>query len=228
MTQHINILLVEDEPSLARVIRDSLEKKGYSVQLVTDGEKAYDLFVGSAFALCVIDVMLPGIDGFSLARQIRVYDTNVPVLFLTARSSDDDVIEGYKSGGNDYLKKPFNLEELFLRVNELLKRSHAIDDPHESCRIGKYVFNPGKQVLRFLDDDEVKLSNRESALLHMLCRSNNAVLDRKHALIALWGDDNFFNTRTMDVFVTKLRRHLKQDPGVEILNIRGRGYKLIC
>lgn len=228
MMQLPSILLVEDEPFLARVIKDSLEKKGYEVQLAGDGEKAYNMFMNSRFELCIIDVMLPGSDGFTLVRRIRTNDTIVPVLFLTARVADQDVIEGFKSGGNDYLKKPFNLEELFLRVNELLKRSAAIQPQSEEyCKIGKYTFIPNRQVLRFDGGMEIKLSNKENSLLHLLYRSNNSVLDRKHVLLALWGDDNFFNTRTMDVFVTKLRKHLKQDPGIEILNIRGRGYKLI-
>jgi two-component system, OmpR family, response regulator TrcR len=229
MIQPFNLLLVEDEPSLARVIKHSLEKKGYAVELAADGEKAYSLFRNAKFELCIIDVMLPSTDGFALARQIRANDTIVPILFLTARTADEDVLEGYRIGGNDYLKKPFNLEELFFRVNELLRRGNSmVQYADEHCQIGKYSFMPNKQTLRFRDQDEIKLSNRESALLHMLYLGKNAILDRKHVLLTLWGEDNFFNTRTMDVFVTKLRKHLKLDTTIEILNIRGRGYKLIC
>jgi len=225
----INLLLVEDEPFLARVIKDSLEKRGYQVSLALDGESAYSLFMNTRFTLCIIDVMLPGKDGFSLARQIRANDTNVPLLFLTARTADADVIEGYNSGGNDYLKKPFNLEELFLRINELLRRSVIQPNAYdEQCLIGKYVFLPNRQSLRFQHGEEVRLSNRESALLHMLYLHRNAILERKHVLENLWGADNFFSTRAMDVFVTKLRKHFKDDVNIEIMNIRGKGYKLIC
>jgi len=229
MMQQANLLLVEDEPSLARVIKHSLEKKGYAVELAPDGEKAYSLFKNSKFELCIIDVMLPVTDGFALARQIRANDTLVPILFLTARTADEDVLQGYRIGGNDYLKKPFNLEELFFRINELLRRVNSMAQyVDEYVRIGKYIFMPNKQTLRFENQDEIKLSNRESTLLHMLYLNKNAILDRKHVLLTLWGEDNFFNTRTMDVFVTKLRKHLKLDANIEILNIRGRGYKLIC
>lgn len=226
--ERAHILLVEDEPSLAKVIKESLERS-YTVFLAEDGKKAFPLFQNNAISLCVIDVMLPHVDGFTLARQIRAVDATVPVLFLTARIATQDIIEGYESGGNDYLKKPFSLEELFLRVHELLKRSRdSGSDNAKTVRIGNYVFIPHKQTLKHLDEEEVKLSYRETQLLEMLYQSRNNLLDRKKALTQLWGDDSYFNGRTMDVFITKLRKHLKADSAVEIINMRGAGYKLIC
>lgn len=223
-----HILLVEDEPFLAKVVRDSLEQQGYQVTYAADGKKAYNLFQNTTFDLCIVDVMLPYTDGFTLVKQIRVHNTHVPVLFLTAKTSTEDVMEGYRSGGNDYLKKPFSLEELFLRVNELLKRTELKDgDIKTALKIGNYIFFPHKQSLQF-EGYEIKLSNREAMLLLLLYKNKNSLLERKSALMILWGEDSFYNTRTMDVFITKVRKHLKQDPAVEILNIRGIGYKLIC
>lgn len=224
-----NILLVEDEPSLAKVIRESLEQRNYVVIHADDGRKAYSMFQHGKFSLCIIDVMLPQVDGFTLAKQIRTIDSNVPILFLTARIAIKDVIEGYESGGNDYLKKPFSLDELFLRVSELLKRTHSpVRADETSVSIGKYVFTPHRQTLKLNTQKEVKLSYRETQLLHMLYESRNTLLDRKKVLLTVWGDDSYFNTRTMDVFITKLRKHLKDDTSIEILNMRGVGYKLIC
>jgi DNA-binding response OmpR family regulator len=224
-----NLLLVEDEPFLARVIKDSLEQLNYTVTHAADGKKAYSLFQNRHFDICVVDVMLPYTDGFTLVKQLRAAGSTLPVLFLTARTATADVMAGYQSGGNDYLKKPFSLEELYLRVHELLKRG-AIASPQteELIAIGLYRFVPYKQTLLFKGDAEVKLSHRETQLLALLYNHKNHLLERKQALITLWGDDSYFNTRTMDVFITKLRKHLKNDPSVEIINVRGMGYKLIC
>jgi two-component system response regulator TrcR len=222
------ILLVEDEPFLAKVIEDSLVQKDYQVMYAGDGKKAYNLFLNGNVDLLILDVMLPAVDGFTLAKQIRKVDDHTPILFLTAKTTTNDLIEGYKSGGNDYLKKPFSLDELFLRIEELLKRSgkpSAIDSAEFS--IGKFAFCPYKQALIF-GNETCKLSSRESELLLLLYKNKNGLTDRRLALLSLWGDDSFFNTRTMDVFITKLRKHLKKDPSVEIINIRGLGYKLIC
>ena len=218
------LLLVEDELHLARVVKDSLEQSGYLVIHAVDGKKAYNLFLNHDFSLCLIDVMLPQTDGFTLARQIRASGAQVPILFLTARTATNDIIEGYQSGGNDYLKKPFSLEELFLRIKELLKRNTSATE----LSIGQYRFVPHKQALQYLHDAEIKLSHRETQLLQLLMEHKNAILERRQALLTLWGDDSFFNTRTMDVFVTRLRKHLKSDPSVQIINLRGIGYKLIC
>lgn len=224
-----HILLVEDEPFLAKVIKDSLEQRNYSVTHTGDGRNAYRLFQQNAFSLCLVDVMLPQTDGFTFVKQIRTLGSPVPVLFLTARTATKDVIEGYASGGNDYLKKPFSLDELFLRVHELLKRTSGQTQSLEGpLSIGQYQFIPHKQTLQFPNQEEIRLSHRETQLLQILYDYRNNVLDRKQVLLTLWGDDSFFQARTMDVFISKLRKHLKQDSAVEIINLRGIGYKLIC
>jgi two-component system response regulator TrcR len=226
--QQKRLLLVEDEPFLAKVTEDSLVQKGYGVKLAGDGKKGYNLFLNGNFDLVILDVMMPFMDGLSLAKQIRKINNHIPILFLTAKTATADVIAGYESGGNDYLKKPFSLEELFLRIDELLKRNRLHDEiTLTNISIGAYSFSPHKQELVF-DNTTVKLSNREAELLLLLYKNKNSLTDRKLALISLWGDDSFFNTRTMDVFITRLRKHLKRDNQVEILNIRGMGYKLIC
>jgi DNA-binding response OmpR family regulator len=223
------VLLVEDEPSLAKVIKDSLEHHHYSVVHAGDGQKAHTVFQAHPFSLCIIDVMLPHIDGFTLAKQIRMMNTQVPILFLTARTATKDVIEGYESGGNDYLKKPFSLEELFLRVSELLKRNHAPEQQAGlTFNIGKYIFTPHKQRLQMGIHPEIRLSHRETQVLQMLYEHKNNLLDRKKVLLTVWRDDSYFNSRTMDVFITKLRKHLRKDPSIEIINVRGVGYKLLC
>lgn len=224
-----HILLVEDEPFLAKVIQDSLGQRNYRVTHAIDGRSAYQLVNQHSFSLCIVDVMLPLLDGFSLVKQIRKLNEDVPVLFLTARTATNDVIEGYASGGNDYLKKPFSLEELFLRVHELLRRGGSLNASyHAVLPIGQYVFIPHQQTLQLADQVPVRLSHRETQLLQMLYDHRNCILDRRQVLLALWGDDSFFQSRTMDVFITKLRKRLKGDSGVEILNLRGVGYKLIC
>ncbi|RZK56006.1 MAG: response regulator transcription factor [Pedobacter sp.] len=222
------ILLVEDEPFLAKVIEDSLVQKNYQVIYANDGKKAYNLFLNGKVDLLILDVMLPAVDGFTLAKQIRKIDDHTPILFLTAKTTTNDLVEGYKSGGNDYLKKPFSLDELFLRVDELLKRSGKQKPENlTEITIGKYQFHPQKQELVY-EDEIVKLSSREAELLLLLHKNKNKLTDRKLTLLSLWGDDSFFNTRTMDVFITKLRKHLRKDSSIEIINVRGLGYKLIC
>ena len=227
MSDQPHLLLVEDEPYLAKVIQESLEQRHYRVTQAGDGERGYQLWQTHLFSLCLIDVMLPQLDGFTLARLIRASNPGVPILFLTARTATQDVIAGYESGGNDYLKKPFSLDELFLRVHELLKRGSPPPLAH-GWPIGLFVFDTQKQLLHFSPQPAVRLSHRETQLLAMLYEYKDTCLDRKQALLTLWGDDSFFHGRTMDVFITKLRKRLKQDPAVEILNLRGRGYKLIC
>lgn len=222
------ILLVEDEPFLAKVIEDSLKQKGYQVHHALDGKKAYNLFLNRSYNLLILDVMLPYTDGFTLAKQIRNIDTAIPILFLTAKSETADLIEGYKSGGNDYLKKPFSLDELFLRIEELLKRmAKQTELDLQEISIGQYHFVHHKQEL-IIKQEIIKLSHRETELLWLLYQNKNQLTDRKMTLLSLWGDDSFFNTRTMDVFITRLRKHLKQDQNVQIINMRGIGYKLIC
>ncbi len=221
------ILLAEDEPFLGKVIKESLEKQGYQVEHAPDGQKAWQLYNRQSFSLCILDVMMPYKDGFTLASQIRKENSKIPLLFLTAKSDIKDVIAGYANGGNDYLKKPFSLDELFLRVKELLKRIDSENETSNEHKIGNYLFLPKRQELKN-NDSVVKLSHKEAQLLTLLFQNKNQVLDRKSTLLLLWGDDNFFNTRTMDVYITKLRKKLEGDPSVEIVNSRGFGYKLIC
>ena len=222
------LLLVEDEPFLAKVIEDSLKQKGYQVTYANDGKKGYNLFLNDNFDVLVLDVMLPFMDGFTLAKQIRKINQNIPILFLTAKTETIDLVAGYESGGNDYLKKPFSLEELFLRIDQLLKRTIQQNELKlTAIPIGNYHFSHHKQELSF-KDEIIKLSSREAELLLLLYKNKNQLTDRKLALLSLWGDDSFFNTRTMDVFITRLRKHLKKDNQIEILNVRGMGYKLIC
>lgn len=224
-----HLLLLEDELPLAHILSESLGRSGYQVTHVTDGRQGLAAFHQTTFALCIVDVMLPVLDGFSFVCEIRRTDPHTPALFLTAKSLPADVVRGFTVGGNDYLKKPFSLDELLLRIRELLRR-RASAEPEEmppSVAVGSYTFLPLKQELWFAGQLMAKLSHRESELLRLLVQHQNHVLDRSRCLHLLWGADNFFTARSMDVFISKLRKHLRHDPGVEILNIRGLGYKLV-
>ena len=220
------VLLLEDELQLAKIVTETLRKRDFAVTHLANGVLGIEAARKSNFDICVVDVMMPFMDGFSFVEQLRKTDKQLPVLFLTAKSQTEDVIKGYESGGNDYLKKPFSLEELILRMNELLRRKSAVQTP-AAISLGKYIFYSNKQELWFDGQLHSKLSHRENELLTLLIEHKNEVLDRKAVLLKLWGDDNFFNTRTMDVFITKLRKHLHLDKSVEIINMRGVGYKLI-
>ena len=221
------ILLIEDEPSLGLIVKDSLESRGFAVQYAADGEAGLQLFRAQCPDLVVADVMMPKLDGFSLAEQIRRTNAVVPIIFLTARSQPADVVRGFELGGNDYLKKPFSLDELIVRIKALLARQpDAPVLPVGPLAIGRYQFDHPKQKLR-LGTHEEALTNREAELLKRLYDQRNQVLGRAAVLRELWGDDSFFNGRSLDVFITRLRRCLKGDPQVQIVNIRGIGYKLI-
>lgn len=223
------ILLVEDEPSLALIVKDSLESRGFTVDFAADGEAGLAQFRRHCPDIVVADVMMPKLDGFALARQIRRENQTVPILFLTARSQTADVVQGFELGGNDYLKKPFSMDELIVRIRALLARVPATAAPVVSAgplAIGRYQFDHPKQKLR-LGPHETDLTNREAELLKRLHDQRNQVLERTTVLRELWGDDSFFNGRSLDVFITRLRRCLKDDPQVQIVNIRGIGYKLI-
>lgn len=222
-----HILLAEDEPFLGKVVRESLEKEGYQVSLAANGREAWELFSKGSFSACILDVMMPYTDGFTLAAKIRKANVGIPLMFLTAKSDVRDMKEGYASGGNDYLKKPFSLDELFLRLAELLRRSGLDAKVSDEMPVGSYIFCEKRQELKH-SGTVVKLSHKEAGLLALLLLNKNNVLERKAALIKLWGDDSYFNTRNMDVYITKLRNKLKADPAVEIVNVRGFGYKLIC
>lgn len=225
------ILLVEDEINLGNVLKDYLEFKGFEVDLSTNGEDGFDLFTRNRYDLCILDIMLPVKDGYTLAREIRQAGQNVPIIFLTAKSLPDDRIEGFKSGADDYLSKPFNMEELLLRVKAVLKRTSGLpgvasDD--KQFEIGDYHFDSTRQMLTYVpNSEEKKLTSKESELLRLLALNLNKTLDRTLALKTIWGDDSYFNARSMDVYITKLRKYLKDDPRIEILNVHGKGFKLL-
>lgn len=227
MKENIKVLLVEDEEALGMVVSDSLRSRGFDVTYCTDGEKGLEEATQGSYDILALDVMLPKMDGFTIAKEFRKNDQHTPIIFLTAKSQTEDVVEGFELGGNDYLKKPFSLEELIVRIKALVKRfAQEEEQTLESCYIGHYKFNIIKQTL-VLDENSRNLTHREAELLYMLFEKRNQVLERKKVLMQLWGDDSFFNARSMDVFITRLRKYLKDDPNVQIVNIRGFGYKLI-
>lgn len=223
------ILLVEDDPNLGYILHESLEMHGYEVKLCTDGEEGTTAFFRNSFDLCLIDVMLPKKDGFTLAREIRKINQEIPIIFLTAKSLKEDRIEGFKIGGDDYITKPFSMEELVLKIQAVLKRSQGTakaDLENKIYAIGDYEFDYNQQVLRIADKQQ-KLTYKEAEVLNLLCRYKNAILEREVALKLIWGDDSFFNARSMDVYITKLRKYLQQDERIEITNVHGRGFKLM-
>lgn len=225
------LLLVEDELSLARIVQDSLETRGFMVHHAADGARGWELFTEQRPDLVVADVMLPVRDGFTLASQIRQVDAAVPILFLTARSQPADVVQGFELGGNDYLKKPFSMEELVVRIRALLGRPPvAAPMAVGPLAIGRYRFDHLQQRLALADGSQpaTSLTHREAELLKCLLDQRNQVLTRTAVLQALWGDDSFFNGRSLDVFITRLRRYLRHDPQVQIVNVRGVGYKLLA
>jgi DNA-binding response OmpR family regulator len=227
------LLLVEDELSLARIVQDSLETRGFVVHHAADGVLGWQLFQDVAPDVVVADVMLPGRDGFDLATQIRRANALVPIIFLTARSQPADVVRGFELGGNDYLKKPFSMDELVVRVRALLGRRAVAPTPAPASgplAIGRYRFDHPQQRLRLADGSQpdTQLTHREAELLKCLLDQRNQVLTRSAVLQALWGDDSFFNGRSLDVFITRLRRYLRHDSQVQIVNVRGVGYKLLA
>jgi len=226
MDYKIHIILAEDETALASIVKESLETRGFVVHLAHDGRKALELFQSLKPELLVLDVMMPKKDGFALSKEIRQVDDKIPILFLTAKSQPLDVVEGFSAGGNDYLKKPFSMEELIVRIHNQLNRKKQKKES-EIITIGNYLFDFPKQSLQYKDDNKELLTHREAHLLFHLCKNQNRVLDRSLILNKLWGNDDFFNARSMDVFISKLRKKLKRDPNIQILNVRGFGYKLI-
>ncbi len=224
------ILLVEDDPNLGLLLQDYLELKGkYKVVLAKDGEEGLELFTKENFDLCILDVMMPKKDGFSLGKDIRKINPVVPIIFATAKTMIEDKSEAFNLGGDDYITKPFRIEELLLRINALLKRvsnNESKPEEQDKFQIGDYQFDYKGQIIR-KDDNQQKVSTKEAELLRLLCLKKNNVLTREEALISIWHDDNYFNGRSMDVFLSKLRKYLKDDPKVEIINVHGKGYKLI-
>ena len=226
MSAKIKLLLAEDEPSLAQIVKETLETRDFEVVLAKNGVEAYELYQKESPEVLVLDVMMPKKDGFTLAKEIRQENKQIPIIFLTAKSQTKDVLEGFNHGGNDYLKKPFSMEELIVRVHSLLNRN-SLKFNDSSIKIGQYIFNHTKQSLHY-KNNVLLLTHRESELLFLLTQKKNEISDRTFILKKLWGDDDFFNARSMDVFITKLRKKLKDDENIQIVNVRGYGYKLIC
>lgn len=222
----IKVLLVEDEPTLAMIIKDTLDGDEFDIVLAANGEKGLALYREIQPDIIVTDIMMPKIDGFTLIRHIRKTDRRIPVLFLSARSAAKDVVEGFELGGNDYLKKPFGMAELIVRIKALLNKITVRKEETSTFSLGKYTFDSITQTLLYCGEKQL-LSNRESEILKRLCEYKDQVLPMKEVLLDLWGDDSFFNARSLHVFITKLRHKLSKDDTIKILNVRGIGYKLI-
>lgn len=230
MTDSPLVLLAEDELSLAHIVRENLEERNFLVMLCSDGESALKQYHKQRPDIIILDIMMPLKDGFEVAKEIREKDKKTPIIFLTARSQVKDVIAGFELGANDYLKKPFSVEELIVRIKAQLNHLKIVDDAklrnHEAFHFGEFTFRPNKNILE-LGIYVKQLTSRESEILKLLCQNQQQVLERDILLKNLWGNNNFFNARSLDVFITKLRRHLADDPSVQIINIRGIGYKLV-
>ncbi|SMO80561.1 DNA-binding response regulator, OmpR family, contains REC and winged-helix (wHTH) domain [Saccharicrinis carchari] len=226
MEKEYKLLLAEDDENLGMLLREYLEAKGYETDLCPDGEEAYNAFTANTYDLCVLDVMMPKKDGFTLAKEIRLLNADIPIIFLTAKSMKEDVFKGFKIGADDYITKPFSMEELLFRLEAIIRRTKGMSAMQDVYQLGKYKFDTQKQQL--IDGETVvKLTTKESELLKLLCNNANKVLERNFALKTIWVDDNYFNARSMDVYITKLRKHLKEEPAVEIINVHGKGYKLV-
>ncbi len=223
------ILLVEDDTNLGQILKEYLDVKGYDTTLARDGEAGLKAFPRDEYAICILDVMMPKVDGFTLATEIRKMDTDIPIIFVTAKSMKEDTIQGFTVGGDDYITKPFSMEELLLRIKAILKRTFKSPEEDQSrFSIGEYMFDSDAQTLTHSGNGENhKLTSKESALLKLLCLRKNQMLDRSVALKKIWFDDNYFNSRSMDVYITKLRKYLKSDENIQIINVHGQGFKLV-
>ena len=223
------LLVVEDDPNLGTILTEYLEVKGFEVVRTENGQEGFDTFAKKDFDLCILDVMMPVKDGFTLASEIRKINSKVPIIFLTAKSMKEDTIEGFKRGGDDYVTKPFSMEELLMRINAILKRTNADElqeDEIKAYRIGAFNFDHHQQILE-RNGEEKKLTSKENALLKLLVQNKNDIMERSYALKAIWGDDSYFNSRSMDVYIAKIRKYLKDDDQLEIINVHGKGFKLI-
>ena len=227
MKKDIKVLLVEDDSNLGSITSDYLKAKGFNCTWEINGELGYREFVKNQYDIVILDVMMPIKDGFSTAKDIRGIDKKVPIIFLTAKSMKEDTLKGFEIGADDYITKPFNMEELTARISAILKRVASDTESHfDDIKIGKLTFNPKMQILS-KDDFSVSLTTKESDLLILLYKNKNDILERDHALKAIWGDDNYFNGRSMDVYIAKLRKYLKHDEQIQIINVHGRGFKLL-
>ena len=225
--EDVSILLCEDDENLGMLLREYLEAKGYTAELCADGEEGYKTFMEKSFDLCILDVMMPKMDGFTLATKIREINSEIPFMFLTAKTLKDDILEGFKIGADDYITKPFSMEEVVFRIEAILRRVRGKKNKETTVhQIGRYTFDTQKQLLTF-EGENTKLTTKEAELLTLLSSKANELLQRDYALKTIWIDDNYFNARSMGVYITKLRKHLKKDPNVEILNVHGKGYKLV-
>lgn len=223
----IRILLAEDDSNLGSLLKDYLTIKSYETILLPDGEAAWERFNKEHFDICILDVMMPKLDGITLAKRMREAIPDIPLIFLTAKNMEEDIIEGFTAGADDYITKPFSMEELLYRIEAILRRTRGkVADNSDKFEIGQFTFYPLTQILE-IGDESSKLTTKESELLRLLCSHRNEVLERNFALKSIWIDDNYFNARSMDVYITKLRKYLKKDPSVSILNVHGKGYKLI-
>lgn len=228
MDTKARILLAEDDANLGMLLKEYLIAKKFETTLCEDGNIAYDAFLKEPFDICIFDVMMPHKDGFTLAQDIKKINSEIPIIFLTAKSLKEDILEGLKLGADDYITKPFSMEELLLRIEAILRRIKPMDSvTQKEFKIGTLTFDPEKQIMQQEDGTIIKLTTKESELLRMLAINANKVMERNIALKAIWNDDNYFNARSMDVYITKLRKHLKEEEGVEIINVHGKGYKLI-
>ncbi len=227
MDEKTRILLCEDDQNLGMLLREYLQAKGYQTDLMPDGEAGFKAFVKDSYDICVFDVMMPKKDGFTLAQEVRQVNAEVPILFLTAKTLKTDILEGFRIGADDYITKPFSMEELLMRIEAILRRVKGKKVKEETVfQMGKILFDRQKQQLQ-IDGEIIKLTTKETELLALLCNHANDVLERNHALRTIWDEDNYFNARSMDVYITKLRKLLKADPNVEIINVHGKGYKII-
>ncbi len=226
---NIKILLAEDDSNLGILLKNYLTAKNYETTLVRTGTQALDAFSSGIFSICIFDIMMPEMDGITLAKEIRLSDQNIPIIFLTAKNQQEDIIVGFISGADDYITKPFSMEELLYRIEAILRRagSSAVNVKEGPYSIGSFIFDPLKQILSH-KGKPIKLTTKESELLDLLYRHHNEILERNYALKTIWIDDNYFNARSMDVYISRLRKYLRKDPSLKILNIHGKGYKLIC
>ncbi|MDD5569522.1 MAG: response regulator transcription factor [Bacteroidales bacterium] len=223
------ILLAEDDTNLGNLLKEYLDAKGFKTTLCVNGDEAFVKYKKEPFDLCLLDIMMPIKDGFTLAKEIRRTDKRIPIIFLTAKSMKQDAIEGFHIGADDYITKPFSMEELLLRIQAVLKRSFPFEEKVVSKNIydiGKFNFNYNTQILK-AGEIQMKLTSKESELLKLLCDNMNQVVERNYALNVVWGNDSYFNARSMDVYITKLRKYLREDDIVELMNIHGKGFKLI-
>jgi two-component system OmpR family response regulator len=225
-TLKTRVLLAEDEENLGSLLKEYLKAKNFDVEWFVNGERALKSFERNSYDICVFDVMMPVMDGFTLAKEIRILNKKTPIIFLTAKSLKEDVIEGFTIGADDYIAKPFSMEELIFRIDAILRRTKNTDNEQSIYQLGGYSFDFNNQTLTY-NDLVQKLTTKESDLLKLLCDNKNSVLERNYALKSIWVDDNYFNARSMDVYITKLRKYLKEEPGIQILNIHGKGFKLL-